>query len=81
MKTKTKKVEWILIRKQARTHVRKPAYRLVSRHNNEATLKNRPEHILPRGRQVDSGASEDNCDSCDDCEGRYDQLHSVYDRT
>ena len=80
MKTKTKKVEWILIRKQARTHVRKSAYGLVSRHSNEAALKSRPEHILPQGWQVDSGTSEDNCDGCDDCDRRYDKLKSVYDR-
>ena len=81
MKIKTKKVERILIRKQARTYVRKPAYRLVSRHSNEAALKSRPEHILPRGWQVDSGTSEDACDGRDDYGGWYNKLKSVYDHT
>ena len=34
-----------------------------------AQQRSRPEHILPRGWQVDSGTSEDACDGCDDYDG------------
>ena len=55
---------------QASSPIGKPA-------QQRSCLESRPEHILPRGWQVGSGTSEDNCDGCD---VRYDKLNSVYNR-
>ena len=49
---------------QASSPIGKPA-------QQRSCFESRPEHILPRGWKVDSGTSEDNCDSCD---VRYDKL-------